>query len=199
MSSIERKLHECSNELREKIQEGINASRDFDIIFLGFGLCGKSIEGLISKDAVMVIPNCDDCIAILLGSVEEYKRQLRKEPGTYYLTRSYIGEADENIIGNVFLEIKEKFGKKKWKWIIEEMLKNYKRMVFINTGNYNPEKWRQIAIKEADKLNLKFEEIRSSGIFLNKIIKGDWDKDFIIVRPGQKVTFEMFLRNCKPI
>ena len=94
VASIEKRLHERSDELREKIQKEIDDSHDFDIIFLGFGLCGKSVDGLVSKDAVIVIPKCDDCIAMFLGSVEEHRKQSKKEPGTYYLTRGYIGDAD---------------------------------------------------------------------------------------------------------
>jgi hypothetical protein len=195
VTSLEKRLHERSDELREKLQEEIDRSKGFDIIFLGFGLCGKSVEGLVSKDATLVLPRSDDCIAILLGSVEEYKKQTKKEPGTYYLTRGYIGEAEEDIVGGGFSEIRDKYDEETWKWIIKEMLKNYKRLVFINTGNYDPEKWRQMAIEEAEKLDLEFEEIKGTGDFFQKISKGQWDRDFLTIKPGQKITAGMFVNN----
>jgi hypothetical protein len=193
VTSLEKRLHERSDELREKLQAEIDSSTGFDIIFLGFGLCGKSVEGLISRDAVLVIPKCDDCIAILLGSVEEYRKQSKKEPGTYYLTRGYIGEIEDDIIGGGFSEIRDKYDEETWKWVIKEMLKNYKRLVYINTGNYDPEKWRRMAMEEAEKLELGFEEIKSTGTFLKKISEGNWDGDFIAVNPGRKVTADMFV------
>ena len=193
VASIEKRLHERSDELREKLQAEIDTSRGFDIIFLGFGLCGKSVEGLVSRNATLVIPKCDDCIAMLLGSVEAYKEQSKKEPGIYYLTRGYIGEADGDIIGGDFSQVREKYDDETWKWLIKEMLKNYRRLVFINTGNYDPGEWRQKALEEAEKLDLRFEEIESTGHFLDKIAKGDWDRDFIIIEPGQKVTTDMFI------
>jgi hypothetical protein len=195
VTSMEKRLHERSDELRKKLQEEIDRSEGFDIIFLGFGLCGKSVEGLISKDSVLVLPKSDDCIAILLGSVEEYKKQTNKEPGTYYLTRGYIGEAEEDIVGGGFSGIREKYDEDTWKWIIKEMLKNYKRLVFINTGNYDPEKWRNMALEEAKKLELEFEEIKSTGGFFRKISEGEWGNDFVKVEPGQKVSAEMFTNN----
>ena len=52
--SLEKRLHERSDELRSKLQEEIDRSAGFDIIFLGYGLCGKSVEGLVSKDATLI-------------------------------------------------------------------------------------------------------------------------------------------------
>lgn len=189
--SLEKRLHEHSDKLRDQLQKEIDATKGFDIIFLGYGLCGKSIDGLISKDSAIVIPKCDDCIAMLLGSVEEYKKQFSAEPGTYYLTRGYIGEADDMVTGG-FSEIKDKYDEKTWKWIMKEMLKNYKRLVYINTGNYDPKKWRDMARGEAEKLDLRFEEIKSSGKLFQMIIEEDWGEEFIKVEPGQKVKAEMF-------
>ena len=96
-------------------------------------------------------------------------------------------------MGRGFSEIREKYDEETWKWVIKEMLKNYKRLAFINTGNYDPEKWRRMAMVEAEKLDLGFEELTSTGAFLKKIAKGHWDRDFIVVKPGKKVTAEMFL------
>ena len=191
---FEKRLHEHSDRLRGKLKDEIDRSSGFDIIFLGYGLCGKSTEGLISKGSFIVIPRCDDCISMLLGSAGEYKKQFKSEPGTYYLTRGYIGEADDLAAGG-FSEIKDKYDEETWKWIMKEMLKNYKRLVYINTGNYDPGQWRDIAKKEAEKFDLHFEEVKGSGDFFNKITGGLWDDDFIIVKPGEAVTSAMFDRS----
>lgn len=188
---FEKRLHENSNSLREKLQEEIDRSGGFDVIILGYGLCGNSIEGLVSKKAVMIIPKCDDCIALFLGSPEEYRKQFKEVPGTYYLTRGYIGETEDMLVNK---EIKDKYDQKTWDWIIGEMLKNYKRLAYINTGNYDPAEWRELARKEAGKLNLQFEEIKGTGEFFNKMMNYAWDDDFLVIGPGQKVKAEMFLK-----
>ncbi|MES0342128.1 MAG: DUF1638 domain-containing protein, partial [Candidatus Humimicrobiaceae bacterium] len=190
---FEKKLHEHSDKLRDKLQKEIDRSVDFDIIFLGYGLCGKSTEGLSSTESILVIPRCDDCISMFLGSVQEYKKQFKKEPGSYYLTRGYIGEKDDaGILG--FSEIRDKYDEETWKWVIKEMLKNYKRLVYVNTGNYDPEQWRNFAKKEAEKLDLRFEEVKGSGDFFKKMIEGKWDDDFVVVKPGEIITAGMFER-----
>jgi hypothetical protein len=132
--NFEKRLHDRSDFLREKLQTEINRSQDYDIIVLGYGLYGNGVLGLVSPKTPLVIPRVDDCIALFLGSSDERKKQLKIEPGTYFLTRGYIGEAEDLIVSG-FSEIKDKYDKKTWQQIIKEMLKNYRRIVFINTGN----------------------------------------------------------------
>lgn len=190
--SFEKRLHEHSDKLREKLQDEINKSQDYDIIVLGYGLCGNGVVGLVSKKVTLVIPRIDDCISLFLGSVEERKKQLKTEPGTYFLTRGYLGEAEDFIVSGLS-EIKNKYSEETWQWIIKEMLKNYRRIIFINTENYNPSEWRKKAKCEAVKLGLRFEEVKGSNRFLNKIINGNWDDQFVIVKPGVKITSNMLL------
>ena len=64
---FEKRLHERSDELRDILQKEIDESQDFYLIVLGYGLCGKAAEGLVSKKALLVIPKCDDCISLFLG------------------------------------------------------------------------------------------------------------------------------------
>jgi hypothetical protein len=189
--NFEKRLHDRSDFLREKLQTEINRSQDYDIIVLGYGLCGNGVLGLVSPKTPLVIPRVDDCIALFLGSSDERKKQLKIEPGTYFLTRGYIGEAEDLIVSG-FSEIKDKYDKNTWQQIIKEMLKNYRRIVFINTGNYNPSGWRKKAKREASKLGLRFEELKGPNKLLDKIIKENWDDQFIIVKPNSKITYNMF-------
>lgn len=189
--NFEKRLHENSNMLREKLQDEINNSQDYDIIVLGYGLCGNGVAGIISPEVPLVIPRADDCISIFLGSTRERKKQLEIEPGTYFLTRGYIGETEDFMVSG-YSEIKGKYNEDILKWVAKEMLKNYKRAVFINTGNYNTSIWRKKAKSEADKMGLRFEEIKVSNKFLDKIVNENWDGQFILVRPGVKVTSGMF-------
>ncbi|MCX6384495.1 MAG: DUF1638 domain-containing protein, partial [Actinobacteria bacterium] len=151
--NLEKRLHNNSKDLMNKLQDEINRSQEFDLIVLGYALCGKGVEGLVSEKIDMVILKCDDCISILLGSVDEYKKQFKIEPGTYYVTREYLGEVD-NIILEGFKDIRFKYDDSTWKWVIGEMLKNYKRLAFINTGNYPVDEYRKKAKASADELNL---------------------------------------------
>ncbi len=189
---FEKRLHERSDYLRETLQKEIDNSQQYDVIILGYGLCGKSVDGLISPRAYMVLPKCDDCISLFLGSAEEYRNQISKAPGSYYLTRGYIGESENPMLSN-YAEMKEKYGEETLEWLLKEMLKNYTRIVYINTGNYAPEEWRKVAQEQAEKLQLAFEEISGTDQYFSKLLSGQWDKEFLIIEPGKKINYEVFL------
>lgn len=190
--NFEKRLHNNSKDLMGKLQDEIEKSQKFDLIVLGYALCGKSVEGLVSKKVDMIIPRCDDCISILLGSVDEYKKQFKAEPGTYYVTREFLGEVDDFIIAG-FSEIKSKYDEATWKWVVGEMLKNYKRLAFINTGNYEVSEFRKKAILKAKELNLRFEEIKGSNRLLENLLSGSWNEEFIRVKAGMKIKMNMFV------
>ncbi|MDD3818746.1 MAG: DUF1638 domain-containing protein [Actinomycetota bacterium] len=191
VTNFEKSLHEHSDKLREKLQEEINKSQNYDIIVLGYGLCGNGTLGLVSPKVPIVVPKVDDCITLLLGSTAERKKQLKIEPGTYFLTRGYIGETGDFILPGVS-EIKNKFDEDTLQWVVKEMLKNYRKIAFIDTGNYNSTEYKEKARKEAIKLGLKFEEIKGSNNILDKIINKNWNGQFIIIRPGVRITSDMF-------
>ncbi|MDD3628897.1 MAG: DUF1638 domain-containing protein [Actinomycetota bacterium] len=191
IASFEKSLHEHSDKLREKLQNEINKSQNYDIIVLGYGLCGNGTLGLVSPKVPIVIPKVDDCITLLLGSTEERKKQLKIEPGTYFLTRGYIGETGDFILPGIS-EIKNKYDKDTLQWVVKEMLKNYRKIAFIDTGNYNSSEYKEKARQEAVKLGLKFEEIKGSNKILDKVVNKNWNGQFIIIRPGAIITSDMF-------
>lgn len=174
--------------LQAKIDE---ASQHADVLLLGYGLCSMAIVGLRATTATLVIPRVDDCIAIFLGSCEAYRAQIKKEPGTYYLTKGWIEVGD-----NLFEEHKkmiEKFGEEKAQRMTQLMLKNYKRLGFINTGQYDIEHYRKYTRDTAQEFGLRFEEIKGSSALVKKMIHGPWDGEFLVVSPGQIIRFQDFV------
>jgi hypothetical protein len=39
---------------------------------------------------------------------------------------------------------------------------------------------------------LRYEEIKGSLAFFEKMLRGMWDRNFIILKPGEEVTQELF-------
>jgi hypothetical protein len=72
------------------------------------------------------------------------------------------------------------------------VLKNYKRLGFINSGQQEIERYRSYARNAAEQFDLRFEEIEGSSALVRKLILGPWDADFVVVPPGQTVRFEDF-------
>jgi len=51
---------------------------------------------------------------------------------------------------------------------------------------------REHARENAKFLHLRYEEIKGSLEFFEKMLRGMWDKDFIILRPGEEIAQELF-------
>jgi hypothetical protein len=173
--------------LQEKIDE---ASPKAEVLLLGYGLCSMAVVGLKATTATLVIPRTDDCIAIFLGSCYAYKEQAKKEPGTYYLTKGWIEVGDTPFEEHKLLI--EKYGEAKAERMTKLMLKNYKRLAFINTGVYEIERYRDYARNTAEKFELRFEEIDGSPALVKKMVFGPWDGEFVVVSPGETVSYQDF-------
>ncbi|RPI90447.1 MAG: DUF1638 domain-containing protein [Chloroflexi bacterium] len=184
-------LHLHPDELRESLQRKIEeASSRADVLVLGYGLCSTAVVGLKAMNAALVIPRTDDCIGIFLGSCAAYRAQMKQEPGTYYLTKGWIEVGDSPFQDHHRLV--KKYGEARADRMTRLMLKNYKRIGFINTGKYEIEQYREYARKAAGQFGLRFEEIQGSSALIRKMVFGPWDEDFVVVPPGQTVRFEDF-------
>ena len=186
-------LHTDPGKLRHALQEAIDTSRgEADTIVLGYGLCSLGVIGVRATDCTLVVPRVDDCIAIFLGSSSAYRQQSRSEPGTYYLTKGWIEVGDspfaeyERMVASRGPELAER--------IIRLMLKNYKRLALINTGQYELERYRDYARRTSERFGLRYEEIEGATALVKKMINGPWDDEFIVVPSGQVIQFEHFFR-----
>ncbi len=184
-------LHLHPSDLRESLQRKIEqTSQDVDVLLLGYGLCSMAVVGLRATNATLVIPRTDDCIGIFLGSCAAYRAQVEQEPGTYYLTKGWIEVGDSPF--EEYHRLVKKYDEAKAERMIHLMLKNYKRLAFINTGQHEIERYRIYAYKTAERFGLHFEEIQGSSVLVRKMVFGPWDEEFVVVPPGQIVRFEDF-------
>ena len=187
-------LHLKPQDLKYTLQGKIDeASSTADILLLGYGLCSMAIVGLRATTATIVTSRSDDCIAIFLGSCDAYRRQVSKEPGTYYLTKGWIEAGDTPF--SEYERLVEKYGEAKADRMIKLTLKNYTRLAFINTGQYEIERYRDYARQISAKFSLRYEEIEGSPALVKKMIAGPWDDEFVVVEPGQTITYEMFTKS----
>jgi len=189
-------LHVNPDKLKKTLQEKIDTSKNGNgTILLGYGLCSRAVVGLQSEDSTLVVPRVDDCIGIFLGSHKAYLKQMREEPGTYYLTKGWI-EAGDDLFGS-YHQMAERYGAEQAERLIKRMLKNYTRLVFINTGKYEVDHYREYSKRIASRYDLKFEEISGSPTLITKMTNGPWDEDFIVVSPGQSILYEDFYGSSK--
>jgi hypothetical protein len=182
-------LHLTPQQLRESLREEI-AHIEADVILLGYGLCAQGVVGLRSPCAHLVVPRTDDCIGIFLGSRDAYLEQAGYAPGTYYLTKGWIECGDTPL--SEYERIAEKYGPQKARWVSQQVFKNYTRLALINTGQYAMEHYRAYAERVAEMFALTYEEIPGSTRLLHKLVRGDWDHEFVVAEPGQSITLDMF-------
>ena len=186
-------LHLNPQELKRVLQEKIDeASQSAEVVILGYGLCSMAVVGLHATTATLVVSRSDDCIAIFLGSCAAYKQQAGKEPGTYYLTKGWIEVGDSPF--SEYEKLVAKYGEVKAMRMLKLTLKNYTRLAFINTGQYDLERYRAYARQASEKFDLRYEEIDGSSALVQKMIAGPWDDEFVVVSPGETITYEMFTR-----
>jgi hypothetical protein len=181
-------LHQSPGRLKDKLQAAVDAScKDFDTIMLGYGLCSMAVIGLRANHCTLVMPRVDDCIAIFLGSHQAYSEQAKKEPGTYYLTKGWIEVADTPF--DEYERMVAQFGEERAARLMKIMLKHYTRLVYIDTGHSDKRHYVGYARKTADKFGLRFEEIPGSNALILKMLTGPWDQEFLVVEPGETITY----------
>ncbi len=116
------------------MNERIAATPGARTILLAYGRCSNGTAGLEAGPHRLVLPAVDDCIAILLGSRDEYLRQFSGCPGTYYYTRGWIEYIDDPY--HEYLQMIPRYGEQKAREIAHLILANYRRVALVDTGTY---------------------------------------------------------------
>jgi hypothetical protein len=202
-------LHQQSNDLRSRLQAAIDDAegKGYEAVLLAYGLCGKSTDGLHARSIPLVLPRAHDCITIFLGSRQRYLQEFEQTPGTYWYVQDYIERDDGSgaslAIGantaenaeDVYASYVEKYGQDNADYLMEVMgawQSHYNRAALIDLGVGDSSKVEQRAQADAGRRGWTFEKLRGDIGLVQRLVNGDWDKDFLIVKPGQsiKMTYD---------
>jgi hypothetical protein len=199
-------LHDTPTDLRVQLQQQIDASvgQGYAAVVLGYGLCGKATEGLQAKEIPLVLPRAHDCITLFLGSRERYQQEFESHPGTYWFANDYIERGKRAgstlTMGSVgpqadtqelYAQYVTKYGKDNADYLIEVMgawSKHYNRAVFVDMQVGDASAAEHKALENADQRGWQFERMVGDLILIRRTLDGDWEKDFLILRPGEKVV-----------
>lgn len=188
---LEQGLHRYPQVLKNELQGVINASKQYDAILLGYGLCSRAVIGLqAALHQKLIIPRIDDCIGISMGSRNCYYKEFPAHPGTYYFTEGWVEAAEDPL--KIYYEILEKYDEETAEWTTRDNLKHYERTVFIQNSDSGEDEAKAYAQKFAAFFKLSYEEMNGSLDYLRKLIFGPWDDDFVIAEGGQSLQDEMF-------
>jgi hypothetical protein len=183
-------LHDTPDVLRAKINEAIAATPDDCTILLGYGRCSNGTAELVAGSHRLILPACDDCIAILLGSRRAYLREFGEHPGTYYYTRGWIEELEDPY--REYLKMIPRMGEEKARMVAHMIMESYTRVAVIDTGTYDLDKAHEYVETVSEFYSLPVIQLDGSLRLLEKLIRGPHDDEFIVVEPGQVLGEEIF-------
>ncbi len=205
---LRRGLHEVPANLRTVLQEAVDAADpvSYDAVALGYALCGKATAGLRAGRVPMVVPRAHDCITLFLGDRERYQREFTDHPGTFWYTQDYIEREDvpgaeltglgiasgtEDEMKATYAQYVETYGKDNADYLMEALggwRSHYDRAAYIDLGVAPGEAIEARARDDADRRGWAFERIAGDLVLVRRLLAGDWEDDFLVVQPGERVA-----------
>ncbi len=187
---LEYGLHNTPAKLQQELQQKIDADSQHDLILLGYGLCSNGTAGLHSDRHTLIIPRVHDCISLLLGSREYYQQEFFKCPGTYYLSSGWIRQQGDPL--SSYRRYCDKYGEAKARMFMELEYANYKRIAFIQTVGERQEDL-EYSRSVAAFLGLEHTVLQGSTGYVQNLVDGKWDEEFLVIHPGKTVLLEDFM------
>lgn len=182
---IDAGLHDFPQKLKGKLQEAIDKQCNVDYILLGYALCGNGTLGLKSENATIVLPQYNDCIAMLLGSDERYRENIGSEMGAYFFTRGWLEYL--NPKKDYYDTMVSKFGHEKAYQTAKTIIAHYKRFALIENEAYDQDASFQKMKELADFFELQTHRMQGTLDIFRRLLKGQWNDNFQIVPPGRQV------------
>jgi len=179
---IESGLHNVPKLLNQRLQEELDACGEYDTVLLAMSFCGNSLIGLKTRGVRLVIPRSDDCITLLLGSIE--RRQ--ESQYTYFLTEGWLkGER------NIWVEYEnclKRYGEKRGKRIFDSLFANYKYIALVDTGAYDAKAAEEEARRIGERLGLEYRKMDGTLDHLRLLLREGWTQDkFVLIPPNTEV------------
>ena len=125
--------HDVPNRLREAIQRELDGIQDADRVLMAFGTCGGAMVGLRTGNFRLILPRVDDCLSLLMGSMEQRYAALQGGFGIF-LTESWLSSS--RSMENELERIRRVYPPKRAETIIRLMYRNFDSLNVIDTGAY---------------------------------------------------------------
>lgn len=183
---LESGLHNWPDKLRLRIQELLDGCGGYDTVLLAMSFCGNCVVGLRTHDFQLVIPRCDDCITLLLGSAA----RRRSLGGTYFLTQGWL-ESDLSLWAE-YDKARKKYGPARAKRVFSTMLAHYRSLALVDTGGFDADALAPRVREMAAELGLESVRLTGTLDYLKALLTPPWDENrFLIVPPHTRITGEM--------
>ena len=183
-------LHLWPNKLREYLQGFISRLDGVDYLLLPMGRCGNGTIGLSSKSATLVLPKCEDCIDLLLS--RESLAATERPKYSYFFTESWL-DTQWAFTREYDLSV-EKYGAERADMLMKAMYAHYKHFCYVDTGHGDFERAAEKVRPLAEAVGTSVDRLPAPGASLRKMLNLQLDSDFVLIPPGETVTFSSFER-----
>jgi len=178
----------------EDYQQTLDEDKQFDYICLGYGLCSNGILGIMSRTIPVIVPRCDDCISLFLGSADQYRSLFRKYPGAYWYNTGWIEQA--------FTPSKQSYERHRHKYLQQydeetvtylmekemEWTAKYNYGVYIQSPVYDCAENESYAQEASQLFGWKYQKESGTRLFFYTLVNGPWkEADFLVCPPGHKI------------
>jgi Protein of unknown function (DUF1638) len=197
-------MHELGEQMRFQLQHRIDVAdgQGYDVIVLGFALCGRGTEGLRAGKTPIVMPRAHDCIDVLMGGHSKSMAYFETHPGVYYSSPGWVEflEASNALqpasMKNVFgdrrplTELIARYGEEGGRYLHAGFGAGQQEetLTYISTGVPGEDEFRRDARAEAEETNRHFRECSGSTEVLERLVSGAWaTEEFLIIPPGSSV------------
>ena len=181
-------LHVSPDRLREQVQKTVYAMEEPGLeIRLGYGLCGRGLEGVSSAKSRLILPRVDDCVGALLGSRERHRGVLKESAGTFFMEPSWL-DTEMNIFeGNA--QGMERFSPAQRRRIIGMALEHYTSIGMLVGPKPEAEALGRCR-GYADAYGLEVRQIVTDLSLLQRLAAGPHDPEsFVVTPPGMAIPF----------
>ena len=182
-------LHGDMDKLRDYLQNIIDSIKNVDGIVLTISRCGNATVGLKASSAPLSLPRCADCVDLMLS---EKRLEDRKRPvGAIFATESWVVNTESTDFS--FPKLCEKYGEETAETIMKSMYENYKYYYILDTGTFDTELLAEYIAPQAEMLEMEIKTTACRCGALEKLVKGEFDDDFLIVPRGETIRETDFL------
>ncbi len=194
-------LHRIPNKMTQVLQAELDEIKEPSLVVLGYGLCGNGLDGIHTGHNTLLIPRTDDCIALLLGSYEAYRREFQSVPGTYYLSKGWLECGSHPL--KEYEKLVDQYGEEEAGSLMDMQYKNYERICLVAHNQTDLEEYRSEAREVArfcERWDFRYEEILGSDAYIRQLFAiatalSKADGNFVVVGPGSEVTQSLFIRS----
>ncbi len=194
-------LHNTPKKLAEALQAELDSIERPSNVIIGYGLCGNGLVGVRAGQHTLVVPRTHDCVAIFLGSHQRYVQRFFANPNTYYLTRGWLEAHDDPL--HDYLDYVRDYDEETADYLVEVKYHHYRRLCMVGFSDEELELCRPMARKVADfcgqRWGMTYEEVIGSTGLLDALLSmperlDSGNSEFVVVRPGETIEAEMFMR-----